>query len=129
MRELRTWTEYLIERFAADQEEAISFLDAVMEEYQIHGNPAAVVGAINTVVASQGGISELAKKTNIEPHVLSEILSSGELPRIDTLKTILTAFGCRLSIEPVKTVKDTSTTSQKSPVLAYGLDEPRAATD
>ena len=133
MRELRTWTEYLIERFAADQEEAISFLDAVMEEYQIYGNPAAVVGAINTVVASQGGISELAKKTNIEPQVLSKILLSSELPRIDTLSTILTAFGCRLSIKPVETtdnsLKDTSTISQKPTGPAYELDEHRASTD
>ena len=72
MRELRTWTEYLIERFAVDKEEAIGFLHAVMEEYQIYGNPAAVVGALHTVAASQGGISELAKKTDIESQVLSE---------------------------------------------------------
>ena len=133
MRELRTWTEYLIERFAADKEEAISFLDAVMEEYQIYGNPAAIVGALNTVIASQGGLPELAKKTNIEPQVLSEILSSDEPPRIDTLRTILTAFGCRLSIEPVETtddsLKDTSTISQKSTGLAYELDEHRASID
>ena len=133
MREFRTWTEYLIERFAADKEEVIGFLHAVMEEYQIHGNSAAVVGALHTVAASQGGISELAKKTDIEPQCLSEILSSDELPQIDTLSTILKAFGCRLSIEPVKTannsLKDASITSQEPAGLVYELDEHGTSTD
>lgn len=133
MRELRTWTEYLIERFAADKEEAIGFLHAVMEEYQIHGNPAAVVGALHTVVASQGGISELAKKMDIEPRILSEILSSDEPPRIDTLRIILNALGCRLSIEPVaaanNSLKDVSTVSGEPADLAYELDEHRVSTD
>lgn len=102
MRELRTWTEYLIERFASEKGEAIGFLHAVMEEYQIYGNSAAVVGALHTIVTSQGGISEFAKKINIDPQILSEILSSDEAPRIDTLRTILNAFGCRFSIEPVE---------------------------
>ena len=133
MRKLRTWTEYLIERFASDKEEAIGFLHAVMEEYQIYGNSAAVVGALHTVVTSQGGISEFARKINIEPQVLSEILSSDEAPRIDTLRTILNAFGCRLSIEPVEaatnSLKDVATTSEESADLAYELDEHRASTD
>jgi DNA-binding phage protein len=130
MKELRTWTEYLIERFAADKEEAMGFLYAVMEEYQIYGNPAAVVGALHTVIASQGGISEFAKKTDIEPQVLSEILSSNEPLRIDTLRTILNAFGCRLSIEPANNnLKDASTVSEEPADLAYELDEHRASTD
>ena len=130
MKELRTWTEYLIGRFAADKEEAMGFLHAVMEEYQIHGNPAAVVGALHTVIASQGGISEFAKKTDIEPQVLSEILSSDEPLRIDTLRTILNAFGCRLSIEPANnSLKDVSKVSGEPADPAYELDEHRASTD
>ena len=133
MSELRTWTEYLTERFATDKEEAIGFLHAVMEEYQIYGNPAAVVGALHTVVASQGGISELAKKTDIDPQVLSETLSSNEAPRIDTLRTILKTLGCRLSIEPITTdnnnLKDASASSREPANLAYELDEHRASTD
>ena len=130
MKELRTWTEYLIGRFAADKEEAMGFLHAVMEEYQIHGNPATVVGALHTVITSQGGISEFAKKTDIEPQALSEILSSDEPIRIDTLRTILNAFGCRLSIEPANNSrKDVSKVSGEPPDLAYELDEHRASTD
>ena len=133
MRELRTWTEYLIERFATDKEEAINFLHAVMEEYQIYGNPAAVVGALHTVAVSQGGISELAKKTGIEPQVLLELLSGDEPPRLDMLRTILNAFGCRLSIEPVAatdhSLKNISTVSGEPADLVYEFDEHRASTD
>ena len=133
MSELRTWTEYLTERFATDKEEAIGFLHAVMEEYQIYGNPAAVVGALHTVIASQGGISELAKKTDIDPQVFSETLSSNEAPRIDILRTIFNTLGCRLSIEPIATdnnnLKDASASSQEPTDLAYELDEHRVSTD
>lgn len=133
MKELRTWTEYLIERFATDKEEAIGFLHAVMEEYQIHGNPAAVIGALDTVVESRGGISELAKKTDIDPQVISEILSSTEAPRIDALRIILNAFGCQLSIEPLTAVNgsldDAETPSRDPADLTYELDERRASAD
>ena len=133
MKELRTWTEYLIERFATDKEEAIGFLRAVMEEYQIHGNPAALIGALDTVVASRGGISELAKKTDIDPQVISAILSSTEAPRIDALRIILNVFGCQLSIEPLTAVngslEDAATPSREPADLTYELDERRASAD
>ena len=133
MKKLRTWTEYLIERFAIDKEEAIGFLHAVMEEYQIHGNPAAVIGALDTVVASQGGISELAKKTDIDPQVISEILSNTEAPRIDTLRIILNALGCQLSIEPLTAVnssfEDAATPSREPADLTHEFDERRASAD
>ena len=133
MKELRTWTEYLIERFATDKEEAIGFLHAVMEEYQIHGNPAAVIGALDTVVASRGGISELARKTDIDPQVISETLSSTETPRIDALRIILNAFGCQLSIEPLTAVnsslEDATTPSREPADITYELDERRVSAD
>ena len=102
MRKYRKWREYLIERLAADQEEAIGFLQAVMEDYQVFGNSAAVVSAVQVVVESQGGVAEVAKRTNISPDTLSKILSSEEAPYLDTFATILKALGCRLSIEPLK---------------------------
>ncbi len=127
MKELRTWTDYLIERFAANKEEAIGFLHAVMEEYQIYGNPAAVAGALRTVVASQGGISELAKKTDIAPQVLSEILSSDEAPRIDELRIVLNLIGCRLSIEPLEAAESNRELDAEgatiTPLETQNLDE------
>ena len=102
MREMRNWREYLIERLTTDREEAIGFLQAVMEDYQVFGNPAAVVSAVQVVVESQGGTAEVAKRTAMAPETLSKILSSQEAPHLDTFATILKALGCRLSIEPLK---------------------------
>ena len=65
-----------------------------MEEYQTHGNAAVLQISLQNVVEAKDGISELAKKTDIDP----EVLTSTEAPRIDTLRTVLNALGCCLSI-------------------------------
>ena len=102
MRKYRKWRDILIEQLAADPPAAIGFLQAVMEDYQVFGNSAAVVSAVQAVVESQDGIEEVAKRTAIAPETLSKILSSEEAPHLDTFVTILKALGCRLSIEPLK---------------------------
>jgi len=96
------WRAYLIERLAADQEEAIGFLQAVMEDYQVFGNSAAVVSAVQAVIESQGGVEKVAKRTAMSPETLSKILSSEKAPPLATFVTLLKALGCRLSIEPLK---------------------------
>ena len=101
MRKLRTWRAYLTERFAANQEEAIRYLKFSLEEYQVDGDTPLLLLVLRTVVESQGGISVLAKKTGIAPESLSDILSSDEAPRLDTLVLILNALGGRLSVEPI----------------------------
>jgi DNA-binding phage protein len=126
MRKLTTWRKYLIKRLATNREETINFLDAIMEEFHIYGNLAALQSALQAVVEAQGGISELAalqkilssdkaphidtlgtilnalKRTHMSPDALQKILSSDKAPHIDTLGTILNALGCRLSIEPLE---------------------------
>ena len=103
MREMRKWRDILIEQLAADPPAAIGFLQAVMEDYQVFGHSATVVSAVQAVIESQGGIAEVAKRTGMDPQTLTKVLSSEDAPRVDTLRTILTALGCRLSIEPLKT--------------------------
>jgi DNA-binding phage protein len=98
-----TWKAFLIEKLA-EEEDISGFLSAVMEEYQTHGNAAVIQISLQNVVEAKGGISELAKKTNIDPQVLSEVLTSTEAPRIDTLRTVLNALGCCLSIAPLENV-------------------------
>ena len=104
MRKLRTWRAYLTERFTANPEEAIRYLKFSLEEYQVDGDTPLLLLALRTVVESQGGISELAKKTSIKSQDLSKILSSDKPPSLDTLSEILKAFGCRLSIELIDEV-------------------------
>ena len=99
MRNSGTWREYMVQRLASDPERIEGYLQAIMEEYQTFGDPRVVLLALRTVAEAEGGISVLAKKIDIEPEVLSQELSSDKALTIDLLKTILNAFGCRLSIE------------------------------
>ena len=103
MRNLRTLHEFLMERFAADSEEAIAYLDVALEEYQEDGDTPFFLLGLQNVIEARGGVSEVAKKIGIAPQVLSDVLSSEKAPRLDTLNTILQALGCRLSIQPLKT--------------------------
>ena len=102
MRKLRTLHEFLMERFAADTEEAISYLDVALEEYQEDGDTLFFLLGLQHVIEARGGVSEVAKKIGIAPRVLSDLLSSEEVPRLDTLNIILQGLGCRLSIQPLK---------------------------
>ncbi len=97
-----TWQAFLIEQLA-EEENLGGYLDAVIEEYQIHRNLTTVQLALQYVVEAQGGISELAKKIDIEPHLLSKVLDSTKTPKGDTLSTVLNALGCQLSIAPLST--------------------------
>ena len=101
MRKMRTYREYLIDIFV-DRDEAIEHLQVALEDYQNHGNVDIFLFLLETVVEAQGGIAELAKQTNIKPHVLSEALTRDDTPLIDRLGTVLKALGYRLSIEPLE---------------------------
>jgi DNA-binding phage protein len=105
MRKLRTWREYLIKRLSADRDRASGYLQAALEGYQINQDPTVFLLALQTVVESDGGISELAKQTDINPETLSEILTSDVLPEIGTLTTVLNPLGCQISIEPIESAK------------------------
>ena len=102
MRKFRKWHDYLIERLAANKEEAIGYLDVALEEYQEDGDTSFFLKGVRNVVEAQGGVSELAKKTKMSPDALQKILSSDKVPHVDTFGTILNALGCRLSVVPLE---------------------------
>lgn len=115
-----TWHAFLIEQLA--EEESIGgFLDAVIEEYQIHGNLTTVQLALQYVVEAKGGISALAKKIDIEPHLLSEVLDRTKTPKIDTLRTILNALGCQLFASLSTTNLHLEDTTEDSSVASLEL--------
>lgn len=108
------WREYLVERLA-DREEAIGFLHAVMEDFQIFGNTLAVMSAIENVVEAQGGIATLAKQTEVAQQTFLDVLVSDEAHHcLSTLQTLLNTLGCRISIEPLEPLE---TEAETSPVL------------
>ena len=115
MREMGNWCEYQIERLAKDREAAIDYLQLTLEEYLVDGDPLFFLKGLRTFVESQGGVSELSKRTNIEPEIFMDVLSNGNAPRLDMLRTILNALECRLSIEPQARVNTTFETVTDSP--------------
>ena len=101
MRKMRTWRECLIEQIA-DRKSAIAYLKAILEDYQIYKNPAVVQRSLRTIVEAQGGVVELAKQVNMDPQVLSKMLSNEDGPLIDVLGIVLKTLGYQLSIQPIK---------------------------
>ena len=98
-----TWDAFLIEQLA-EEEDVSGYLSAVIEEYQIHGNLAIIQLALQYVVEAKGGISEIVEEIDIEPQILSAVLDDTKAPDINTLRTILDAFGCCLPIGSLETV-------------------------
>ncbi|RKU06937.1 hypothetical protein C6501_17905 [Candidatus Poribacteria bacterium] len=108
MKKISAWRKYLTKRLSMNREETVHFLDAIMEEFQTYENVTTLQSALEVVAETQGGISELAKRTQMSPDALEKILSSDKAPHIDTLGTILNALGCRLSVVPIKVEKPCS---------------------
>lgn len=101
MRKMRTWQELLLERLGNCREEALGYLQASMECYQLYGDTAIFLEAVERVVESQGGIAELAKQTQLEPQALAQLLAGDAAPPLDRFAVLLKALGCRLTIEPL----------------------------
>ena len=101
MRELRTWRECLIKRLT-NRERAIGYLQAILEDYQIHKSPSVVLKALQTVIESQGGVFELAKQTSMDPQLLLKMLPDEDIPLIDKIGTVLKVLGYQLSIQPIE---------------------------
>ena len=112
-KKLGTWDKFLIEQLA-EEEDMSSFLSAVMEEYESHGNAAVIQISLESIIEAKGGIAEVAKQTDIDPQILSDVLTNKESLHIDTLTTVLKAIGCRLSIVPLEGIESDH---QKAPTL------------
>ena len=128
MREYRTWQEILMERLAADKEKAIGYLDVALEEYQEDGDTPFFLLGLQNVIAARGGIAEIAKQAGIEAQCLSDMLSSEEAPRLDMFNSILTALGCRLSIQCLENT-DQTVESDTTKILAPPIDDARTRLD
>lgn len=128
MREYRTWQEILLERLAADEKRAIGYLDVALEEYQEDGDTPFFFLGLQNVIEARGGVAEVAKQAGIKAECLSDMLASDEAPRLDTLSVILTALGCRLSIQSLENT-DQTVESDTTKILAPPSDDARTRLD
>ena len=83
----------------AGTEFAMYYLEAALADYKEDGNTESIWMALRDVVEAQDAVSELSKRTGIDAETLSDALSNENVPRLDTLSTILNALECQLSVE------------------------------
>ncbi len=100
MREMGNWNEYSIEYLATDRAAAIDYLQLTLEEYLAADDLPFFLKCLQTFIASQGGVSELSKKTGIDAETLSNMLSNEDATQLlDTFRSLLNTHKNRLVIE------------------------------
>lgn len=70
------------------------YLNAVIEEFE--GDPRLLMKAFRNVAEAQGGVSEIARRADIDRVGLSRGLSGKRDPRFSTIAKIASACGVRL---------------------------------
>ena len=81
----------------SELEEAIGYLEVVLEEYQNDGDTFGFLIGLRNVIEAQGGVSEFARRTKIDPQDWLRALSSNDRQDLDTLQAVLNDLGDRLS--------------------------------
>ncbi len=109
MEKFTTWHEFLIEKLT-NPEKALGYLQVSLEEYLVDGDTPFFLKGVRNVVEAQGGIPKVAEQVGISPDALSKFLFSEGPLNLGTLRTLLRAFGWKLSIEPL-TAEDYSNES------------------
>ncbi len=71
----------------------VEYLKAVIEE----GDSELLMRAIGNVAKAKG-MTEIANQTNLSRQNLYKALSAKTAPKFDTVKKVIEAFGCKLSI-------------------------------
>lgn len=98
----QTLDEYVEKHFQEHPEEVDVFLETVLEEYEKDPDEGALLSALRQVAKAKGGMTALARKTDLSRERLYKTLSPEGNPRIRNLRRILQAFGYTLTIKPVK---------------------------
>ena len=91
------YREWLLEHLS-DPDQACSYLEVAIEEYEEDGVKEAFLLALRNVVNAQGGIAEIAQRTGLAREHLYTALSKKGNPRLDTVSKILHSMGFRLSV-------------------------------
>lgn len=75
-------------------EDIAAYLDAALED----GDERVLLQALRQVAGLKGGMSELAKRSQLNRESLYRALSENGNPRLDTLTAVLKSYGLRLSV-------------------------------
>ena len=79
-------------------EKAEAYLQVALDEYQEDANAETFLLALRNVAEANGGMGDLAKKTDLNRQNLYHTLSRKGNPRLNTLGSILNGLGFHLEI-------------------------------
>lgn len=91
---------------AAEHLHSNAEIAAYIEAMLADGDARAVPIALRTVADALGGMNALAERTGLSRETLYRTLSEKGNPRLDTLASLLAAFGLRLSVQPARKSRD-----------------------
>ena len=98
MNKLKNYSDYLIDSLE-DENEADNYLRVSLEEYYKDRDIHSFLIALKDIAKARGGITKLARETNLNRENIYRIFSKNGNPRIMTLEKILNNFGLKFSIE------------------------------
>lgn len=97
-------------------EDFAAYIEAMLAEGDAHDLPV----ALRTIADFLGGMAALADRTGLSRETLYRTLSERGNPRLDTLATILCAFGLRLSVRGRKPTHPTITQRKSLTLVRVG---------
>jgi probable addiction module antidote protein len=103
---LRTYDEFLAEHLK-DLELCAAYLEGNLNEY----DKEYFLVALRNVVAANGGILSLSRKTKLNRANLYRMMSEKGNPEIMTLNKVLNAIGLRLSVSVIQKKKSHKTST------------------
>ena len=86
---------------SADYLDSAEAIVAYLEAYLEDGTPEELRRALATVARSHG-ISDLARRSGVSRPGIYKALGAGGNPSFETIRSILSAMGLRLTIEPAE---------------------------
>lgn len=95
MKKSVSYQKQLIEDLT-DPAEAAAYLNAALRD----GDSQLLLLALRNVVESQGGMSKVAKESNLNRANLYQMLSQKGNPRMQTLEKVLGILGMKIAIVP-----------------------------
>ena len=93
MKKSKAYQPNLVESLR-DADEAEEYLNAALEE----GDPELFLLALRNVAEAQGGVAQLAEKSNLNRESLYKMLSKRGNPEFRSLDALLHALGFRLAV-------------------------------
>jgi probable addiction module antidote protein len=91
------WLKYL-----HDPKRANYAIKLALEEFEQDNDVDMLLNVLRLVAQAQGGLTSLARKTDVSRQALHEALSPQGNPRLRTFQNVLGSLGLRMSVKPVR---------------------------